>query len=122
MPSTTTEPSVAVDERQAKINEYVLRSALSDLLWSIVRVTETPERMSHIAGELASELFGELWPEDEDLESREHIDASRRAAGIAGAMMVQLTTSEGQDGLKSEAAGRAYWAAEFEPDTGQRPS
>lgn len=97
--------------RLKKVHEWVIREALVLMLTNIVQACdetfeqigdETSLDIENIAATLSSELFAELWPTDEEADSREHALASARAEAIASSVLANLTSHKVREHLLAE--------------------
>jgi len=109
--------AAATPTRGEKIEDYVVRDALSTVLSNVGEVCDELFTVSvqDIAAELDGPLFRSLWPDEdppEIPESIEHQIADIRAIALTAAILADLTTTEAQDYLREEAARLAKLAAD----------
>lgn len=104
--------ATALDSRKAKIDEYVPLSAQDDFLAFVTHLAADDDGTAAARNAvLSSDLFGELWPDDDDLHGDDYLDAERRSASATADLLMALTMSEAQDALKAEALRMAGWTA-----------
>ncbi len=103
--------AAATQTRAERIDEYVLRHALSLALVNVDiacgDLIDEQFSVQDIASDLDGPLFGELWPDEdppEVPESIEHQLTDVRGTALAAAILAQITTTEAQDYFRVEAA------------------
>ena len=101
--------------REEKIDRWVVLSAASSLVANLMSTLDAfPGFTGDDVGVLTpeeSELFYELWPNDEDEECAEHLTADARAQALMAGAFATLASDEMRERCLTEAARHALRAA-----------